>query len=567
MAVLLVMSSRTGQEDFDQANLQIDHVEALNFQLDGALWLSLFELRMDFDQIAELQRGLRAASAEFTASFPSRGSTLADIVERKVTAMEDFKTAQAVLRNSRAIANQMIRALWEQTAASQAHAVDLFAVERAFLDFIARRDPPSATELRTTIAEIDSRDTELTTLAAWQILKPHLLKLASSIDQMGQLMQDLLFVPIQPTIEAERAEFAEQLSQVSAAAGRYRTALFALAVVLLIFSGVMAARVRQYLRTIRKANDDLESRVAGRTRELAEVNKALVAEIAERESVESQLNIARKLEAIGELAAGIAHEINTPTQYVSDNMTFLEGVWQDLRPLVDDYERLVLSGDIDIERSRKILGESDIAFLRDEVPAAFKEAGGGLEQIGKIVLAMKTFSHPGGEGLQPSDINRALESTVTIARNEWKYVAELALDLDASLPAVPCNVSALNQVVLNLVVNAAQAIAGVEGRKELGSIKVSSKLRGAFAEISVEDDGPGVPDAIRDRIFDPFFTTKEVGKGTGQGLSIAHRVIHGQHGGTLMLGSTDGKGARFVIRLPLRVADEAAGQSPHRLSA
>ena len=562
MAALLVMSSRTGLKEFDKVQRQLDAIQGLNLRLDGALSWSSFEFQMDFDLITQLERELLAAVAEFQASFPERGSALARIVEDKLVAVEDFKTAQAVSRNSRAIAEQMIEALWNDEAVSRNSAEDLFAVERAFLGFLTRRDPPSGANLRSTVDDVDKKNIELTASPRWAPLKAHLSALSRYMANVGSVMQELFFMPLMPEIETQAADIAEQLSRASVVADRFRTALFAMAVVLLVFSVAMATRVRMYLRMIQRTNDALEARVEERTTEIAEVNAALRAEIAERENVESQLEIARKLEAIGQLAAGIAHEINTPAQYVSDNVTFLDGVWRGLGPLLDDYERSIIAGDSDSKRSRAIWEESDLAYLRGEVPTALHEAASGLEQISRIVLAMKTFSHPGGEGLQPSDINRALESTVTVARNEWKYVAELTLDLDQNLPPVPCDVSALNQAVLNLVVNAAQSIAESKNGDDLGRILVSSRCLGGYAEIRVEDDGPGVPESIRDRVFDPFFTTKEVGKGTGQGLAIAHRVVHQQHGGTLTLESGRWGGARFTIRLPLRLADSDPVRSP-----
>jgi signal transduction histidine kinase len=568
MVALLFMSSRTGKVEIDEGKQMLGNIEAINFRLDGAMSWSMFEFQMDFDFVTQSQKELLDAVTEFREKFPEQGSAISELFERKLTVMEDFKTTQSVLRNSRTIATQLIEDAWNEPGFSDA--ADLFTIERAFLTFMSKRDPASAAELEAITADIGARDTALAASAEWESISAHLLTLTRYVVQMGELMGEMFVIPLPTTIIATGLEFDRQLHDAAVSADQYRAALFAMGLVLLLFSGLMTARVRRYFRMVQRTNDELESRVADRTKKLAEVNNALRNEISERESVESQLQIARKLESIGQLAAGIAHEINTPAQYVSDNVAFLENVWRDLGALIDDYELSFIAGDVDCERSRRIWDGAEIAFLRDEVPAAFTEAAGGLEQISKIVLAMKTFSHPGSDGLQPADLNKALESVVTIARNEWKYVAELSLDLDPGLPAVPSNVSALSQVVLNLVVNAAQAIAEARKTNELGRIKVSSKIRGEFAEIAVEDDGPGVPQELRDRIFDPFFTTKEVGKGTGQGLAIAHRIIHQQHGGTLRVESADGKGARFIVRLPIRVASPSElpnYQSPKLLTA
>jgi signal transduction histidine kinase len=166
---------------------------------------------------------------------------------------------------------------------------------------------------------------------------------------------------------------------------------------------------------------------------------------------------------------------------------------------------------------------------------------------------MKEFSHPGQDEKTAIDINKTIESTITVARNEWKYVAEMATDFDASLPLVPCLPGELNQVILNLIINAAHAIADViaENSTEKGLIKVSTRHKEHWAEIQISDTGPGIPEKIRHRIFDPFFTTKEVGKGTGQGLAISYTVIVEKHRGTLNLETDEGKGTTFTICLPL----------------
>jgi two-component system NtrC family sensor kinase len=349
----------------------------------------------------------------------------------------------------------------------------------------------------------------------------------------------------------------------SAVAARYRIALFIVAVLLLAFSALKVVQVGGYVKLIEGANQTLEERVVERTKELSGANAALQNEMREREEVEAQLRLAQKLESIGQLSAGIAHEINTPVQYVSDNLTFLTTTWQDMQPLFDDYAELLNGDSTDGAHSRRlaIWTKADMDFIRAELPVALESAGAGLKHISRIVLAMKEFSHPGGEGLQPADINRAIETTITVARNEWKYVAQVHTDL-GTLPTVLCNVSSFNQVMLNLIVNAAQAIGEHLKVGSTGNIWIKTHRLPMHVEIRVEDDGPGVPEAIRDQIFDPFFTTKEVGKGTGQGLSIAYRVVTQQHGGTLTMEPRTGGGACFVIRLPVAAAEQAPLAAP-----
>ncbi len=285
----------------------------------------------------------------------------------------------------------------------------------------------------------------------------------------------------------------------------------------------------------------------------------LLLDVEDRKSLEAQLLQAQKLEAVGQLAAGIAHEINTPTQYVSDNTHFLQEAFEDLDDLIGHYRHALAaceqgaSAAEQLRLAREKEDEIDLPYLRDEIPQALDQALEGLDRVATIVRAMKAFSHPGGEEKEMVDINKLLTDTVTISRNEWKYVAEVELDLEEDLPPVEGVANQLGQVFLNLIVNAAHAIAGVGGRKldVEGRIRIQSRGMGTSAEIIIEDNGPGIPEAIRDKVFNPFFTTKDVGKGTGQGLAIAHDIVRDKHGGSLLLEEAPEHGARFIIRLPL----------------
>jgi PAS domain S-box-containing protein len=284
------------------------------------------------------------------------------------------------------------------------------------------------------------------------------------------------------------------------------------------------------------------------------------ADITNRKALEDALSQTEKLKSIGQLAAGIAHEINTPTQYVGDNTRFLQEAFQDIIQVLNSYEALFqavkadgVSADL-IQQVEQNIEEADVEYLNEEIPTAIEHTLEGVERIAKIVRAMKEFSHPGQDEKTAIDINKTIESTITVARNEWKYVAEMSTDFDASLPLVPCLPGELNQVILNLIINAAHAIADViaENSNQKGQIKVSTRLKEQWAEIQISDTGGGIPKQIRHRIFDPFFTTKELGKGTGQGLAISHSVIVEKHGGTLNLETEEGKGTTFTIYLPLK---------------
>jgi len=268
----------------------------------------------------------------------------------------------------------------------------------------------------------------------------------------------------------------------------------------------------------------------------------------ERLSLEVQLRHAQKLEAIGQLAAGIAHEINTPTQYIGDNTKFLAEACRDVFKVLDAHAAGAAP-----EALRKLQEEADLPFLRDEIPKAIEQTLEGIARVTKIVRAMKDFSHPGSEQPVRVDLNHSIESTITVSRNEWKYVADLVMELDPELPAVTCFPNEMNQVILNLVVNAAHAIAdapqaGPDGK---GAITVSTTRAGDLAEIRVRDTGTGIPEHVRSRIFDPFFTTKGVGKGTGQGLAIVHSVVVERHHGTIAFETELGRGSVFILKIPI----------------
>jgi len=291
-------------------------------------------------------------------------------------------------------------------------------------------------------------------------------------------------------------------------------------------------------------------------------NVGFFRDITERKRMERELGQGQKLQAVGQLAAGIAHEINTPTQYVGDNLRFLQDSFSDLTKLMekcDNLRRAHENGEATSELVAELHAaakEVDLDYIKEETPNALKESLAGVERVTKIVRAMKEFSHPGSAEKAQADINKAIESTVTVARNEWKYVADMEMDFDPELPPVPCILGDFNQVILNMIVNAAHAIADVtgDGSNGKGKIKISTRRDGDWADIRVSDTGSGIPKEAQSRVFDPFFTTKEVGKGTGQGLAIAHDVIVEKHRGSLTFETEEGKGTTFIVRLPLEVS-------------
>ncbi len=281
-------------------------------------------------------------------------------------------------------------------------------------------------------------------------------------------------------------------------------------------------------------------------------------DITERNELREQLLQAQKLESVGQLAAGIAHEINTPTQYIGDNVRFMKDAFQEIKSLLAHYERLLLLAKSNtltseaIQEMEETIKRTDAGYLLEEIPKAVDQTLEGVTRVSTIVSAMKEFSHPGTKEKVPVDLNRAIDSTITVARNEWKYTADLETDFDPALPMIECLPGEFNQVILNLIVNAAHAIADVvrDGGPEKGKITIKTRSLPNWAEIRIQDTGSGIPEEIRGRIFDPFFTTKEIGKGTGQGLAIARSVVVDKHGGTIHFETETGKGTTFIIRLP-----------------
>ncbi len=293
-------------------------------------------------------------------------------------------------------------------------------------------------------------------------------------------------------------------------------------------------------------------------------------DITERQRLELQLRLAQKLEAVGQLASGIAHEINTPTQFVSDNLQFLGDSFVSLRGLLDQYRSALreLAGAPEAREVTARLAafeeQADIGMIEADVAAAFADAGEGVSRIKIIVNAMREFAHPAKRHKSPCDVNHQLLTTLTIARNEYKYVAEVVQEL-GEVPPIMAFANDLNQVFLNLLVNAAHAIEDeVRDTRRRGEIRVRTSHEGDRVRIAISDTGGGIPEAVRERIFEPFFTTKEVGRGSGQGLAIARAIVVERHGGTLQFTTEPGRGTTFVVELPI---DDACAAPAHFVDA
>ncbi len=291
-------------------------------------------------------------------------------------------------------------------------------------------------------------------------------------------------------------------------------------------------------------------------------------DVSDRKELERELRLAQKLEAVGQLSAGIAHEINTPIQFVSDTNRFLDNAFADLQVVLDAYAELLVAeqqGAVTPELVRRVEEAEEIAdieYLRARIPEAFVRSFDGIQRVAKIVGAMRAFAHPPVPERSLVDVNDAVQNTLIVATNEYRYVADVVTEL-GDVPLVECNGSDLNQVLLNLIINAADAIVDVVGQSgERGRIVVRTESAGEDVLISVADTGAGIPAEIADRVFDPFFTTKEVGRGTGQGLTVSRSLVVERHHGTLTFETVPGEGTTFVVRLPLR-----SSSAPRRVAA
>jgi PAS domain S-box-containing protein len=287
-------------------------------------------------------------------------------------------------------------------------------------------------------------------------------------------------------------------------------------------------------------------------------NLELSRALDELAGAQNELLQARKLEAIGQLAAGVAHEINTPIQFIADNTSFVGSALDDLVKLlavadeaVAELERAGAAPSV-AERYRGLAAELDVGFLAAELPLAIGQTMEGTNRVAEIVRALKDFAHPSGAEKVDFDLNHAVQTTVSVSRSEWKLVADIEENLEPDLPTVPALPGPIHQALLIILVNAAQAIAGHQPSTRKGRIIVTTSHDDRWVEVTIADDGPGMSTATAERIFEPFFTTKSPGTGSGQGLSIAHAAVVKRHGGSITVYSRPGAGAAFRIKLPRR---------------
>jgi signal transduction histidine kinase len=316
-----------------------------------------------------------------------------------------------------------------------------------------------------------------------------------------------------------------------------------------------AAAEQQRAGELREARDALAAKHAALSAAQAELEKAytiLQDEVARRERLENELRLAQRLESIGQLAAGIAHEINTPMQYIGDNVRFLDGAFEKMSGFLDDMFSLLAEPNAELGAIRQRLADGrkkkKLPFVLEEVPRALAASRDGVTHISKIIQAMKSFGNQEVDAKIQHDINRGLQDTLTVSQNKYRDFAQVETDY-GELPPVWCYAARMNQAFLNLIVNAAQAIEAAK-KPSPGTIRVVSRAIDGAVEVRIADDGCGIPEAIRHRIFDQFFTTRPVGDGSGQGLSLARSIVDA-HRGSITFESEVGVGTTFIVRLPL----------------
>ncbi|MEM8950722.1 MAG: ATP-binding protein [Pseudomonadota bacterium] len=277
-----------------------------------------------------------------------------------------------------------------------------------------------------------------------------------------------------------------------------------------------------------------------------------------------------RLETLGAMVSGIAHEINTPIQFIGDNLQFIGDSFATIDDLLKRYAALhsaaVAGNALEAEAKAvtEAVADAELNFLREELPSAIEQSLSGIQQVARIASAMKTFARRGASEKEMADINQAIDLTAAICRNEWKYDADLELSLDPALPKIACHIGELSQVWLNVIVNAAHAIKARDDLP-LGLISVETGTRDGMVEVTIADNGTGMTDDVRERVFEPFFSTKASGEGSGQGLAISRSIVTEQHGGDIALWSEVGTGTRFTIRLPITPESSKAASEEEAL--
>jgi signal transduction histidine kinase len=520
--------------------------------------------------LARIQRELTAASAALGSPVLARGlPDLASAFSQKAGMLEQFRNANAVTRQALAqvVASDveiagLVRGSWqdfrerERLVAAESAAVQLIAESQRYY-FTASEEQRKLVE--TILADLRKAGPHLPPAlrAGVHRLEGRVQQLLEAKPREQELFTKLAFVTAGPRVDSVTGGFSRELEAALLDQEVYRSYLVAYSGALLILIGYLATRLIASYRLLNAANEELERRVIERTRELSEALKQL------KES-EAQLIQSEKMSSLGQMVAGVAHEINTPLAYVKSSLGSVSGKLQELTRLAAETEKLLellRSGAATPQELAEQFGltEQLIAQLRDhhgldELQALAKDGLHGIGQISEIVANLKNFSRLDRSKVASFNLNEGLDSTLMIARHELKHHA--VKKNYGNIPPITCSPSQINQVFLNLINNAAQAT--VAGK---GVIQLTTRREGAgHVAVEVADNGKGIPPEVLPKIFDPFFTTKEVGKGTGLGLSIVYKIVE-QHGGKISVDSTVGVGTRFTVVLPLQppaAAPEAA---------
>ncbi len=544
-----------GQREYTQSLQERDRlvrVRSLATDITHLTLAARLGIEPSYDRLthATLELGdlLGESDAGWLGAMPSpRRSALMELAKSRIEVVERFKRELAVVRNSQRYLTEALAGarLEARGGAGSAELASVHAdVLENLVNFDVRRRDLILDRVRELRAHFDPSGRPLS--ASYLTHVAFVLEHGALV---GELVDEICDPALALAIDSLRTAHEQRREAIVATLGRWQIGLVLVSTLLIATLVHASLALRRSAVEMTRINHGLEETVRRRSAELAQ---------------------AQKLKSIGVLASGIAHEINTPSQYVGDNLAFLRSAVDDLGRILKSYDALRLAaekGPIPSELLSEIRAtekELDLEYLVDGMPHACASAIEGMARISKIVRAMKEFSHPGSEDKKPTDIHRAIESTITVAQNEWKYVADLVTEFDEDLGMVPCLAAELNQVVLNIIVNAAQALAEMKAGQDenpKGRIVVRTVAEEGWALISISDDGPGIPAEVQSRVFDPFFTTKAVGAGTGQGLAIAHAVVVDKHGGTLEMESEAGHGTTFRIRLP-NPGTRAAGPVP-----
>jgi signal transduction histidine kinase len=533
-----------------------------------------FQFAANYDQLARDELDGRSLQTDASLHIPGflreserkqlkqAFTRYTDLASERQSLLEHFKSHNALLKSSVSYFPTLTSTLLEQNQSLEL-LEGVAELSSKTLSLAIRQDPALADAQRRArdnvakLAETRLGDADKRTV---QLMLAHARTISIEKAQADATLSKLLTLPM----ATRRGDVASTYQRAYARAGQQARLLghvvSAFAVALLSLLTCAGLRLRAATKALSRSHDRLELAVTTRTAELRE-------EMARREHMELELRHAQKLEAVGQLAAGIAHEINTPIQYVGDSLYFLREAFGDVLRLIEGYEHaLSATALVDHHRlltaAQRIEEDVDMTGLKSEIPEAFERALDGTRQVTHIVQAMKTFSHTSPDKA-PLDLNKAIENTLTVARNEYRFVADLVVEL-GELPSVTCHAAGIRQVLLNLIVNAAHAVADVVVKSQArGQITIRTQHRGDAVTIAVNDTGTGIPELARERVFDPFFTTKPPGKGSGQGLAISKSIVD-QHGGKLWFETTLNQGTTFFLELPVQARETRADASATR---